>query len=322
MADGDQTIFLMASVKDEGPFVLEFVAHHLVLGFSKIFLASNDCSDGTDDLLGCLDRAGHIHHVQSTVQAGEVPQHIGYAAIRSAHAIDAADWLMVLDVDEFLNVHVGDHSVAALVAAADGADIVALSSATFGARGETQWRRKPVTEMFRYRYPTNHLANAPVKTLTRNPHDFRAIREHCLVGYRGASKRLGVFCGDGGIYVLDLSVPLLKQLRRFPPALVSHNVAQFNHYAAKTYDTFCLRRERGRGAKGKGLANDRHDDAYYLARSGGDELDETIARYRARVRAKMAGMLADAQIFRCQRLVERNYRLRIAPYVGLEPDGR
>lgn len=37
---------LMSCVKDEGPFVVEFVAHHLVLGFDRIMMASNDCSDG------------------------------------------------------------------------------------------------------------------------------------------------------------------------------------------------------------------------------------------------------------------------------------
>src|SRR5699024_4672828 len=42
---------LMCSMRDEGPFALEFVAHHRAIGFDRIFIASNDCRDGTDLLL-------------------------------------------------------------------------------------------------------------------------------------------------------------------------------------------------------------------------------------------------------------------------------
>ena len=48
---------LLSSMKDEGPFVLEFVAHHRVLGFDAIHIASNDCTDGTDLLLDVLAEA-------------------------------------------------------------------------------------------------------------------------------------------------------------------------------------------------------------------------------------------------------------------------
>mgnify|MGYP002652033994 CR=1 FL=1 len=48
---------LVTSMRDEGPYALEFVAHHRAVGFDRIFIASNDCRDGTDLLLDALDRA-------------------------------------------------------------------------------------------------------------------------------------------------------------------------------------------------------------------------------------------------------------------------
>ena len=51
---------LLSSMRDEGPFALEFVAHHRAIGFDRLFIASNDCRDGTDLLLDALDAAGAI----------------------------------------------------------------------------------------------------------------------------------------------------------------------------------------------------------------------------------------------------------------------
>jgi hypothetical protein len=99
-------------MKDEGPFVLEWAAHHLVLGFDRIVVATNDRRDGTDRLLDAMDRAGHMAHVPSRLAPGDVPQHAGYDAIRRAHGIDRAGWLMMLNADEFLNVHMGGHGSA------------------------------------------------------------------------------------------------------------------------------------------------------------------------------------------------------------------
>ncbi len=73
---------LLSSMKDEGPFILEFVAHHLVLGFDAIHIASNDCSDGTDLLLDALAAGGAITHTRNPVKPGEIPQHRAYQRLR------------------------------------------------------------------------------------------------------------------------------------------------------------------------------------------------------------------------------------------------
>lgn len=63
----------MSSLKNEGPFILEWVAHHRVVGFDAIYVASNDCSDGSDALLAALDRAGIIGHVPNEVAPASSP---------------------------------------------------------------------------------------------------------------------------------------------------------------------------------------------------------------------------------------------------------
>lgn len=316
MGEAKPKIYLLSSIRNEGPFLLEFVAHHLVVGFSRIFIASNDCDDGSAGLLSVLEAAGYVSHVRNRVQPGEIPQHEGYRRIREAHDIDTADWLMMLDADEFLNVHVGDHSVGALVAQApEEVDVVALNAATFGSGEETHWRPGPVTGMFRYRHETSHRTNAPVKTLTRRPGDYKAINNHSLVGYRGEKLPLRVMRADGSTFELDPDRPIWRQLRNFPVARITHEMAQYNHYAIKTWDSYQVRRERGRGARPKGEANLRHDDAYFAERAAAAERDETILRYAAALRAKMEEMLANPRIRRWQARTEERHRTLLAPYL-------
>ena len=49
---------IVSTMKDEGPFILEWVAHYLALGFDHFIINSNDCSDGTDLILQRLQDLG------------------------------------------------------------------------------------------------------------------------------------------------------------------------------------------------------------------------------------------------------------------------
>lgn len=159
---------LMSSMKDEGPFVLEFVAHHRVLGFDAIHVASNDCSDGTDLLLDALAAQGAITHLPNRLKPGERPQRRAYEKMREAFDTDRADWIMALDVDEFLFVNVGAGRVGDLTAlAGPEVDVISLSALSFGTSENEAWQPGRVTEQFTRRLPEKARQNAPVKSLSR-----------------------------------------------------------------------------------------------------------------------------------------------------------
>ncbi len=310
---------LISSVKDEGPFLLEWVAHHRVLGFDRICIASNDCRDGSERLLSALDRAGHIAHVPNPVPPGEIPQHAGYDRIRRSVDIDSADWLMMLDADEFLNVHVGDHRVGDLTArAAAGIDVVALNGMFFTGAPESHWRPGPVCPRFPHRLALKHKANAALKTLTRDPARFKGIHNHHMVGFRGKPP-LRVLWGDGTESDLPNDLPLWKLLRNGPLRQISHRLAQYNHYGVKTWDSFQLRRDRGRGAVAEMTPDKaRHTESYFAERSAEAGEDRSIARYGAEVAALMAKMLENPEIRQCQADCDRLYAGLLAPYTALE----
>lgn len=320
----EPTVHLLSCIRNEGPFLLEFVAHHLVLGFDRIFIAANDCDDGSGRLLAALAEtemagSGRIGVLRHRVAPGKLPQSAGYARLRERFDVDGADWLMMLDADEFLNVHTGDHSVKALLARApEGTDVIALNAMTFGSAGQAEWHPGPVTGSFLHRLPEGHKANGALKTLSRNSGHYGAIHNHSLTRYQGPKSRLSVMRGDGSLREIDAAGPLWQELRHVPRAEIRHGLAQYNHYATKTPDAYRLRQLRGRGAAPMGSANLRHDAAYFADRGDGQIRDASILRYAEAVAAMCADLLSDPAIRRAQAATERIYAQRLA---ALPPAG-
>lgn len=299
---------LISSMRDEGPYLLEFVAHHRAIGFDRILIASNDCRDGTDLLLDALDRAGAITHYRNVIEPGETPQHAAYKAMRSRYGLDRADWLMVLDADEFLDVTSGDGKVQDLTAAAGAdVDIIRLNAMTFGTVDDPLWHPGLVTEQFTRRLPAHHPWNGPVKTLTRGLARFRNIHNHSVVGYRGDSD-LKVMRGDRSTYAVPPDSPLWSLLRRVPADDIRHGAAHYNHYAVKSLASFMLRQGRGRGAAPKGQVNDRHTVEYFDRISQARISDRGFAgRHGAALRAEYRRLLSIPEIAAAQAETERRY---------------
>ena len=304
---------LVSCQKDEGPFLLEFVAHHLALGFAAVLIASNDCTDGSDALLDALQDAGFCGHVRHNVAAGEMPQVHGFAALRQSFPLNLASWLMALDTDEFLNIHAGVGLLPDLLAEIPPeVDILALNFANFGNQPHQRWQPGAVCARFRYRLPLAHKSNVPIKSLTRTPANFGAVHSHSMVRFR-LQRPIEVMRADGSRFALPPEARLFDHLRRFQPDQIAHDLAQVNHHPIKTYDSFLLRRARGRG--GVPLSPDaklRHTDAYFLDRAAADQRDDSIETYRAATETLLAEMRARAAVRAAEEACLASYRARLA----------
>ena len=120
------------TVRNEGAFLLEWLAHHRACGFSDFLVFSNDCTDGTDLMLDRLAAMGWLTHIRN---AGPHPEGPQWAALKAADRhplVRGAEWLLVLDIDEFVNVHVGDRTLAALLTALPDATAIPLTWRLFG----------------------------------------------------------------------------------------------------------------------------------------------------------------------------------------------
>lgn len=233
-------------VKDEGSFLIEWMAHARAVGFTDVLAFSNDCSDGTDAMLDRLQTLGWCVHVRNSGQAEGGPQ---WAALRAAdrHPLKAqADWAMVIDIDEFVNVQVGDRTIPALLDALPGATAVAMTWRMFGNAGVVSYEDAPVTAQFTRSAPA--VLHWPwraqhFKTLFRldggygrfGVHRPRApdpARMAAEVWYDGAGRRLP---------------PAYHTGRAFSDPGADHGtLVRLNHYALGSMEQYLVKCDRGR----------------------------------------------------------------------------
>jgi hypothetical protein len=70
----ERRILLVATMRDEGPFILEWVAYHLATGFTDVVICSNGCIDESPALLDRLQELGLITHLVNDCGPADKPQ--------------------------------------------------------------------------------------------------------------------------------------------------------------------------------------------------------------------------------------------------------
>ena len=67
-------ILAVTTLRNEAPFIVEWVAHMRSIGVTDLLVYTNDCDDGTDALLAVLANHGILHHIIQDVPQGVSPQ--------------------------------------------------------------------------------------------------------------------------------------------------------------------------------------------------------------------------------------------------------
>jgi hypothetical protein len=140
-------ITAVTCVKNEGPFLLEWIAFHRVIGVTDFLFYSNDCSDATDRLLDKLEEHGVLAHLPNPATNRNY-QMQALKAARRHPLIKSADWVWVADVDEFLNIHVGDHTIPALIEACKNPQAISITFQFFASGGIEAYEDAPVISQF------------------------------------------------------------------------------------------------------------------------------------------------------------------------------
>lgn len=234
------------TVRNESAFLLEWLAHHRACGITDFLVFSNDCADGTDAMLDRLQAMGWLTHVRNDGPHDEGPQ---WAALKKADRhplVTSADWLLPLDIDEFVNIHVGDRTIPALIAALPDASAIALTWRLFGNAGVVAYTDTPVTRTFIRAAPAVLFwpwKAALFKTLVRNDGGYAKLGVHRPRSpdkTRLAKQRW--FDGSGR------ELPSSFHTTRIFTGLGrdSYRLAQVNHYALGAMESYLLKCARGR----------------------------------------------------------------------------
>ncbi|MEO0654454.1 MAG: glycosyltransferase family 2 protein, partial [Pseudomonadota bacterium] len=90
-------ITAVSMMKDEGPYAIEWVAHHMAVGFTDFVIYTNDCTDGTDAMLRRMQDMGLVQHRENRIAKGAKPQPSAIRHAQEDPAVRDSDWVMVFD---------------------------------------------------------------------------------------------------------------------------------------------------------------------------------------------------------------------------------
>ncbi|MEA1651326.1 glycosyltransferase family 2 protein [Nitrospirillum sp. BR 11164] len=302
-------VTICAIVKNEGAFLLEWVAYYRLMGIERFVIYNNGSTDDTRAVLDRIaGRAGitvidwpstpnsgalsffeardlvlSLPHLRDFNWWGDMtvgPQLRAYNHFVTYYAAET-DWALFIDADEFVVSRAG-LSLPAL-AASYGEDpavgAVALNWRYFGSSGHRQPDGRLVIERFTRCAPTLHPGHVHMKSLVRT-----AALDRMLIH----SGRLR----QGHHYVDDTGTPVALRDFAFTPA-ISHSRLYIHHYSVKSRAEFERKRARGRAPfadghphKGEGL-----DDAYFRRQDLNDEADLLLLHQAPAVKAEMARLL-------------------------------
>lgn len=307
-------ILAVTSMRNEAPYLLEWVAHHSAAGVTDFLIFSNDCDDGTDRLLDQLHAAGIVTHVPHHKQGRKSVQ---WQALKSAwhHPLrKQADWILVSDVDEFVNIHVGRHRFADLIGALpEGSDAVVLPWRLFGQNDVFDIKDAPVTEQFTRAivpdsaYP---VAASLFKTLFRARGPFRQLGVHRPKQKPFERTGLPTYVDGSGIPLPRLFAESEKRISLYGYAS-GRALVEMNHYALRSAAAFVVKRDRG-------LPNRAHkkiDLSYWVDRNFNCVEDRSIGAMRPATMATLASLLKLERVAELHDAALRWHRAKFAELV-------
>lgn len=287
------TACLLSAMRNEGPDVLEWVAWHRMVGFDRIIVWTNDCTDGSDALLDALAGIGWLtHHRHSPAPGASVQGDVARLALADPQ-VAGSDWLLWLDADEFLRVNCGAGRLADLIAALDGATGIAVNWRLFGDNGHDRSPEGLVTESFTRAAPLKYRLNRSVKTLHRMDGRIARLFIHRPVWQDDPSPPVRLLAGDG--VPLPSDFLFTPKDNGNPQEMVdkgrqSWRLAQVNHYAVKALERVAAKKLRGDGLYADWAG--RFDFRYLKRFNHNDEEDRTALPLLPALKAEMARALA------------------------------
>lgn len=292
-------------MRNEGAFLVEWVAWYRMLGFANVAVVTNDCTDHSPELLDALAAAGWLHHLRHDVPKGARITRAKLAAAMQMWVVRRAEWLLICDVDEFLVIHRGKGLLRDLLDTSKDPAYVGMSInwRVFGTSGIKAYQDRPVHRQFVYACPRKDYISRFVKSIFHMPRRFGKLTEH--TPYNINLKYFGKAWGDPGMVWVNSEGrhitgwrPMKGHMTVLPPSHVSHKVAQINHYALRSAETFSLKA----GTLSPVALSDRYTKKYFDAAEAGTEVDTSAFRYADAFEAEYARAMALPDVARLHAL--------------------
>ncbi len=289
LSKGQSGNVIVGCMKDEAPYILEWVAYHRMIGVDHFLIYTNGCSDGTSELLDRLQDLGILQHRNNDNWKGNSPQQYALNQALKEPVIKQADWVIHIDVDEFMNVRCGNGTLDDFFDHVPDATNVAMTWRLFGHNGVTALSDRPVIAQFDHCAPKFCPKPHTVwgfKTMFKTIGAYKKISCH-RPNKLEEDKRAQVKWVNGSGQ--DMTQEVADNGWRSSKKSIGYDLLQLNHYALRSAESFLVKRQRGRA-----LHVDRSIGLnYWIRMDWNDHRDITIQRNLPRMQAEMARLMED-----------------------------
>ncbi len=268
---------ITAIMKNEKPYLKEWLEYHILQGTEHFYLCDNDSTDGSKEYLQLYIETGLITYIP---MSGKNQQLVCYDKVVKEYGNESR-WMAFIDLDEFLVPLQADNMVDFLQEFTD-VDEVSLHWMNYGDNGLFKRESGLVTEAF-----TAHGAklNHTVKSIVRPDSviDFKAFGSNHYVPVKGRS-------------VNEYHKPVSYMLS----FNISGDKARVNHYVTKSFGEFINKKQRGH-PEGTAI-----DYKYYFFHNENDVKNDTsMRRFLPKLKERMDNSpLEDVEVPQSEELPE------------------
>jgi hypothetical protein len=224
---------VVVSMRDDGVYVLQWLAHYFVLGVDRIFVYTNDNQDGSEALLRLLAAHDVITLVENRT-SGRVPPH-KKAFEHALHLLPELrdyEWVFFLDSDEyFVPAAEFGCSIEQVIAATrrryphKPPSAVCYNWLMLLSGSAYRWTPELLLERFQHGIPTRYVKSL---TLLRDIVSMRMVHAPDTFG---------------GAFFVDSSFKCVEVVDSRAP--VNCSGGRMNHYWGRSFEEFAVKKARG-----------------------------------------------------------------------------
>jgi hypothetical protein len=231
-------ISICTVIRNEGRYLLEWIAYHRAIGIRDIFIYDNESSDHTPQLLSKLQKKGYLRYMRWETPPDRSPQLSAFEHYIRVNQSDCG-FVALIDLDEFIMLPECCRNINEYFMKQDlfreqiGA--IAVNQRVFGSSGEINYRPEYVIERFHMTADRDYVENCWFKSFSRpslvsgvpNPHYVRL---------------------KAGSYVNAIGEDLDADLIATGKVSAICDGLRINHYIIKSLEEFRAKQQRGGGA--------------------------------------------------------------------------
>jgi glycosyltransferase involved in cell wall biosynthesis len=216
-----------AIVKDEAPYMAEWLEYHLLVGVEKFYIFDNGSSDNLLEVLEPYIKGGIVEYTHYPGKLRHLPAY--NEAVRRWE--DASFWIAFIDLDEFI-VPLATKRIPELLRGFERFPGIEINWVLYGSGG----RREKAEGLVMERFKDHDVWDSPYNRTVKSIHNPRCV-------FYLNSHKADYISGKAAV---DTDKNSAAEGSHDRPPL--HNKLRINHYFLKSYEEFLSKIQKGRSA--------------------------------------------------------------------------